>query len=79
MTFLCDNKRHLICIPYSVDNLHKMAATLGIKRCWFHNDHYDIPVRRQSEIRAKCIVVSSRAIVLIARKGKEHDTGKSGL
>lgn len=39
--------RHLVCVPYSVENLHAMADALGIKRCWFHADasypHYDIP------------------------------------
>ena len=25
MKYLCDNARHLICEPYSIENLHKMA------------------------------------------------------
>jgi FMN phosphatase YigB (HAD superfamily) len=65
--YLCDNARHLICVPYSIDNLHKMAADLGIKKCWFHKDHYDIPKRRIAEITAKCEVVDSREIVKIVR------------
>lgn len=67
MKYLCDNARHLICVPYSVENLHKMAADLGIKKCWFHKDHYDIPKRRIAEITAKCEVVDSREIVKIVR------------
>lgn len=62
MTFLCDDARHLVCTPYSIENLHRMADELGIKRCWFHRDHYDIPKRRVAEIQAKCQVVSPREI-----------------
>ena len=65
MQYICDNGRHLVCIPYSKENLHKMAKQLGIKECWFHKDHYDIPKKRIEEIKAKCIVVSSKEIVRI--------------
>jgi uncharacterized protein DUF4031 len=71
MTYFCDDARHLICTPYSVENLHVMAADLGIKRCWFHSSsnvlHYDIPKRRIAEIMAKCTVISTREIVAIAK------------
>lgn len=63
-----DGKRHLICLPYSVDNLHKMAEEMGIGRHWFHSGnhpHYDIPKRRQLEIESFCKRVSSREILLI--------------
>ncbi len=63
MKYYCDNKRHLVCTPYSVENLHKMAEELGIKRCWFHKDHYDIPKRRIKEITDKCTSVNSKDIV----------------
>jgi hypothetical protein len=47
MKYYCDNMRHLVCVPYSIDNLHKMAKELNINRCWFHANasypHYDIP------------------------------------
>lgn len=65
MTYYCDNSRHLVCSPYSTDNLHSMARDLGIKRCWFHKDHYDIPKTRIEEIQGKCTVVSSKEIVKI--------------
>ena len=71
MIYLTDKKRHLICFPYSLANLHKMAEELGIKRCWFHKDHYDIPIRRIAEIEAKCTIISSKEIVLII-KGKSN-------
>jgi hypothetical protein len=63
MKYYCDDKRHLVCVPYSVENLHLMADDLGIKRCWFHKDHYDIPKRRIKEIMEKCEVVDTRTIV----------------
>lgn len=65
ITYYCDDKRHLVCFPYSNENLHKMAQDLGIKRCWFHNNHYDIPKRRIEEIKNKCIIVSTREIIKI--------------
>ena len=65
MKFYCDNKRHLVCVPYSIENLHKMAEKLGIKRCWFHKNHYDIPKRRIDEIQNKCNIVSSKEILKI--------------
>lgn len=70
MEYFCDDSRHLVCVPYSIENLHKMADDLGIKRCWFHNTkyhHYDIPKRRIDEIKAKCTVVSDREILAIIK------------
>lgn len=70
MRYLCDDQRHLICDPYSVEGLHKMADDLNINRCWFHNvrwKHYDIPKRRISEIQAKCQVVDTREILRVIK------------
>lgn len=66
LEYVCDAYRHLVCLPYSVDNLHRMARELGIHRGWFHAGkfpHYDIPKRRISEIKSKCRVVESREIL----------------
>jgi hypothetical protein len=65
MKYYCDEYRHLVCVPYSKENLHKMAEDLGIKRCWFHINHYDIPKRRIEEITAKCTVIGPREIFKI--------------
>lgn len=65
MKYLTDGKRHLICEPYSIKNLHLMARDLNIKRCWFHKDHYDIPKKRLQEIESRCILISSKDIVRI--------------
>ena len=51
-----------MCVPYSIENLHIMANDLGIKKCWFHKDHYDIPKRRIEEIQSKCEIVTDRNI-----------------
>ena len=42
-----------------------MARDLGIKRCWFHRDHYDIPFKRIEEITKKCTLVDSKQILKI--------------
>lgn len=70
MRYLYDRQRHLICMPYSVEGLHKMAADLGIKRCWYHVGkwpHYDIPKRRGEEIAAKAKLVSVRRLLFIIK------------
>lgn len=67
MKYYCDTKRHLVCIPYSIENLHKMAKDLNIKRCWFHKNHYDIPKRRISEVTNKCLIISTIDVVRIIR------------
>ena len=76
MKYYCDQRRHLVCVPYSVDNLHRMAVVLDIKRCWFHSNHYDIPKRRINEIQNKCIVVSSKDIVKIVNSLPYSSTGR---
>ena len=71
LRYLCDTKRHLICVPYSIDNLHEMADDLDISRVWFHVGnlpHYDIPKKRIAEITAKCEIVTSREIVQIIKQ-----------
>ena len=70
MRYLTDGKRHLICDPYSVEDLHRMADDLNISRCWFHKGrlpHYDIPKKRIEEITKKCEVVSSKDLIRIMR------------
>jgi len=65
MKFVTDGRRHLVCIPYSIENLHMMANQLDIKRIWFHRNHYDIPKRRQHEIENTCVFVRPQDIVRI--------------
>jgi len=73
LEYVCDNQRHLICHPYSEENLHEMAADLGIGRHWFHQDHYDIPKTRIEEIKRKCNVVSVIDIIrVIPHRYSDH-------
>lgn len=71
MKYYCDNGRHLVCVPYTKENLHKMAQDLNIKRCYFHyskdHPHYDIPKKRIKEIQNKCNVVSGKEILKIIK------------
>ena len=73
LVYYCDGaKRHLVCIPYSVANLHRMALNLGLSRAWFHSGekaHYDLPKTRIAEITAKCVLVNSRTILTIIKTG----------
>lgn len=76
--YVTDGKRHLVCIPYSVETLHEMAADLGIGRHWFHKNHYDIPKKRMDEIASKCTLVSSKDIVKIIRGTYDRTDNSSG-
>lgn len=70
LTYYTDGKRHLVCKPYSAENLHQMAIDLGIKKCWFHSGtapHYDIPKKRVEEIESKSILISSIELLEIIR------------
>lgn len=71
--YFTDRKRHLVCKPYSIENLHAMAKDLGIHRCWFHKDHYDIPKKRIKEIESKCTIVSSKEIVRIINENRSKN------
>lgn len=73
LRYICDNKRHLICIPYNIKNLHKMAKELKIARWWFHKgrdgkSHYDIPTKRIDEIMSKCEIFTTREILLTIKR-----------
>lgn len=88
LEYLTDGKRHLICRPFSIVNLHKMAKALKIDKCWFHNNkrkfpHYDIPKLRIKEIERRCRFVTVQEIVLLIKetnppiKSKEMNIGKA--
>jgi hypothetical protein len=52
----------------SYDELHAFAATLGLSRRAFDNDHYDVIAERYQEaLRAGARPVSSREIVRLLR------------
>jgi len=70
MEYYCDTQRHLVCVPYSLENLHEMARDLGIKKCWFHKDHYDIPKKRIAEMQSICKVITPREVLSIIKNGE---------
>lgn len=70
MQFVCDGQRHLVCVPYSVENLHAMARELGIKRCWYHGGrypHYDIPKGMIEAVEGRCRKVRPREVLKIVK------------
>lgn len=69
--YYIDDKRHLICVPYSVEELHKMAEALNINRCWYHAGrypHYDVPKKRIVELQEKCILVDQRFLFRLIKQ-----------
>lgn len=74
LKYVTDGKRHLVCVPYSISNLHEMAKQLDINKCFFHKNHYDIPAKRIEEIEKKCMMVNKETIVEIIRSPKYAET-----
>ena len=70
MTYYYDQMRHLICVPYSIENLHAMAVDLNIGRHWYHGGkrpHYDIPKKRIDEIANMAEQISPRNLLTIIK------------
>ncbi len=70
LLYFCGEKGHLICVPYSVENLRQMAEELSLHKDWFRNGripHYVIPEQMVEEIQEQCIVVPTREIVKMTR------------
>ena len=48
----------------SLDELHKFAGSIGLKRCWFHKHHYDLtPGKRFQAMRAGAKEADSKELV----------------
>jgi len=83
LEYLTDGKRHLICRPYSVSNLHKMAKELNINKCHFElskngrKPHYDIPKLRKQEIELKCTFIKSKEIIKIINSSGYENKSKT--
>lgn len=49
--------------------LHAFAARIGLKRCWFQGDHYDLTEgRRAAAVQAGAVEVTARQLVEVRRK-----------
>ncbi len=79
LRYVFDRMRHLICVPYSKENLHVMAEDLGIKRCWYHgrpHPHYDIPKRMFLTIHEKGVEqIDPRELLRIIQNQLDSDAG----
>lgn len=77
LTYFCDKYRHLVCVPFSIENLHRMADDLKIGKHFFEYSahgrlpHYDIPAKRIKEIMQQCRVVSKEDIVNIIKNNTQ--------
>lgn len=63
--YYCDDRRHVVCLPYSVENLHKMAEDLNIKKYCYRaspKPNYKMPKKRINEITQKCTLVGIETI-----------------
>lgn len=70
LLYLCDKARHMVCKPYSLENLHRMAKELNVNRAWFHKakfPHYDMPKKRIAELSALCVVITQKEILGIIK------------
>lgn len=80
LAYICDDQRHIICVPYTIANLHAMARHLGINRCWYHSSsrypHYDMPKRRIDELKQMCTLVSPGELLNVIKDYKGDDLTK---
>lgn len=66
--YLCDEAGHLICTPYTTENLHVAARHLTLGPLFYKTEpypHYAVPWMRIEDVRAKCDAVEEAAILAI--------------
>jgi hypothetical protein len=55
------------------DELHAMAAAIGMKRAWYQGDHYDVSLSRRAQaIELGAVEVTSKAILVVRRRFRAH-------
>lgn len=68
---VCDRHGRLVCVPFSIENLHRVARRLHVKKQWFSGPrrfpHYRVPISLMIEVRVRCEVASTRRVVEIIR------------
>lgn len=69
LRYLCDENRHLICLPFSLENMKEMLFQLELKRKGLSKTpgkrFYRIPHERLLEIMAQCELVPAWEILEI--------------
>lgn len=74
LTYFYDKNRHLVCLPYNVENLHLMARRLGISRSWFHGSkdnrhpHYDVPVSMMGHVGNSAVLLTPKGVVRLCQE-----------
>lgn len=66
----------------SLDELHKMAASIGLRREWFQNHatpHYDLcQTKRKAALRLGAIEIDRRQTVTLIRRWRvTNETGRA--
>lgn len=74
LRYLCDENRHLICLPFSLENMKEMLFQLELKRKGLSKipckRFYRIPFDRLEEIMAQCEVVAAWEILEIITRNE---------
>ncbi len=65
---IIDRHGWLVCVPYSLEELHKMAWDFGLGRDCFRSDHYHVPRSQMVRIKRHCYEVPARVTYLVARE-----------
>lgn len=53
------------------DEIHQFASGIGLKKSWFHNDHYDVSIsKRELAIQHGAVEISKWEMLNIRRKKK---------
>ena len=80
MTVYVDDPRHPLgrmkmchMLADTVDELHDMAESLGLKLEWFQGDHYDVSLaKRKLAVSMGAKEVTSRDLVELRRRRREE-------
>lgn len=67
LVYITDGVGNVICLPYSVENLHKMADDLGIKKTWYRDGHYKVPKEIAEDLEEKCDKVTTTTLFRTVR------------
>lgn len=67
LIYITDGVGNVICLPYSVENLHKMADDLGIAKRWYRDGHYKVPKEIADDLEEKCDKVTTTTLFRTVR------------
>lgn len=73
--FVSQRAGHRWChmVADTVDELHALAARIGLKRSWFQGDHYDlVPSKRAAALAAGATELPRRPFIEKLRAFREH-------